>query len=243
MLATTLATCHVAFQLDLGITTSSTQSHPSLPSGHSQSPPESFATPPGPSDSGTNSETQSESGAESGTDSGSARPASRKHRYARAVPSPRACRNIKNIRRVGPAGNKHRSKALDVWSFFVCEEQENVCVFCKYAVSSFQYVVYKIDAVLERFMHPITSIALLTLVCGHQLDPFATIYLVNTEMTGSQRATNLRFKSSHHWFKVPTAKSKILGIRVSHFPTKTLWMPSENLSLVMIWYAFISVLV
>jgi hypothetical protein len=40
-----------------------------------------------------------------------------------------------NIRCVGPAGNKRHSKALDVWSFFVCEGEENVCLFCKYVAS------------------------------------------------------------------------------------------------------------
>lgn len=75
----------------------------------------------------------------SGTDSESARPARHKHKYTRAVPSPRACRNIKNIRRVGPAGNKRCGKALDVWTFFVCEKEENVCVFCKYVVLSSWY--------------------------------------------------------------------------------------------------------
>ena len=156
---TTLTTHHVTFQLDRGISTSSTKStqyHPSLPLERSQSPPESLATPPGPSDSGTDLESQS--GVESvemddpnltgsGTDSRSARPARHKHKYARTVPSPRACRNIKNIRRVGPAGNKRGGKALDVWSFFVCENDENVCVFCKYVVSSSLYMVYEINAV------------------------------------------------------------------------------------------------
>lgn len=156
---TALTTRHVTFQLDLGISTSSaesTQHHTPLPPERSQSPPESLATPPGPSDSGTDSESQS--GVESvemddpnltssGTDSGSARPARHKHKHARAAPSPRACRNIKNIRRVGPAGNKRRGRALDVWSFFVCEDEENVCVFCKYVVSSSRYMVYEIGAV------------------------------------------------------------------------------------------------
>lgn len=129
---------HVTFQSDLAIST--TPSHDSLPSGPLQYP--TLATPPPPSELGPDSESQSGAETEdfdltgSGTDSGSVRPTHTKRKNARAVPSPRACRTLKDVRRGGPAGNKHRGRALDIWPFFVREDEENVCVFCKYVTLS-----------------------------------------------------------------------------------------------------------
>jgi hypothetical protein len=130
-------TRHVTFELDLGISLSSTQSHHSVCSELSQFP--SVVTPPPPSESGTDLESQSEAELDdcdltsSGTGSGPVQRRHTKHK-SRAVPSPRAQHHINHIRRVGPAGNKRCGKALDVWSFFLLEEGENVCVFCKYVV-------------------------------------------------------------------------------------------------------------
>ena len=135
--AITSPTRHVTFELDPVISSISTGSHHAISSEPSQIP--SFVTPPPPSESGTDSESQS--GAEpescdltsSGTDSGPVRRCRTKYKV-RAVPSPRAQRHINHVQHVGPVGNKHRGKALDVWSFFLPEEGENICVFCRYVV-------------------------------------------------------------------------------------------------------------
>ena len=38
---------------------------------------------------------------------------------------------------MGPVGNKRRGQALDVWSFFLPEGGENVCILCKYVIVLF----------------------------------------------------------------------------------------------------------
>lgn len=127
-------TRHVTFRSDPVTSTGSTHSHHSLPSNSLQSL--SLVTPPPPSEFSTDSEDFNLIG--SGSDSDVVQPvrtkAKNKAKNTRAIPSPRARRNIKNTKDVGPAGNKHRGKALDVWSFFVCEDEENICVFCKYVI-------------------------------------------------------------------------------------------------------------
>jgi len=143
---------HVTFKLGIGMSSSSAQSHLSesselsqvpsfvMPLPPSESPPPPSESLPPLSESGTDSESQS--GAEledhnltsSGSDSGSVRRCGTKYRH-RAIPSPRTRRHINHIAHVGPAGNKRRNKALDVWSFFLPEEGENICVFCKYVVT------------------------------------------------------------------------------------------------------------
>src|SRR6267142_1014198 len=137
LLAMTLPTRHVTFEFDLGISSSPSRSHYSLPSEQSQSP--SFVTPPPPSEFSTDSEPQSGAETEdldltsSGMDSGSTQCHHSKHK-SRAVPSPCAQRHIKHIRHAGPAGNKRHGKALNVWSFFLPEEGENICALCKYVI-------------------------------------------------------------------------------------------------------------
>ena len=46
-------------------------------------------------------------------------------------PRPRNARHIRHVKHVGPAGNRKKKRALDVWPFFVEEERENVCLFCR----------------------------------------------------------------------------------------------------------------
>ena len=203
--ATTLPARHVTFEFDLGISSTPTRSHYSLPSEQSQSP--SFATPPPPSDLST--DLGSQSGAEtddldlmsSGTDPGPVQRRHSKHK-SRAAPSPRAQRHIKHIRRAGPAGNKRRGKALDVWSFFLPEEGENVCALCKYVVTLPSLHVNLIGS-SENFAPPTTTTVLPASVYGQQLGRFALIYFFTIVTTGLRHAMSWVSKSSHQQSKVP----------------------------------------
>jgi len=108
-----------------------------MASPQSESPPpqsESLLPPETDSEPQSGTELEDHDLTSSGTDSRSVQRRYTKSKH-RAIPSPRARRHINHIARVGPAGNKRGGKALDVWSFFLTEEGENVCVFCKYVIT------------------------------------------------------------------------------------------------------------
>lgn len=140
---------HVTFELGTRISSGSTQLHhsesselsqvPSFVTSSPQSespPPQSELLPPLETDSEPQSGTELEGDdlTSSGTDSRSVQQRYTKSKH-RAIPSPRARRHINHIARVGPAGNKRVGKALDVWSFVLTEEGENICIFCKYVIT------------------------------------------------------------------------------------------------------------
>jgi len=128
------------------------------------------------------------------TDSESSQSTQVPRRASKNTRQPRNGWHIKRAKCVGPAGNRKKYRATDVWTFFIEEGRENVCLFCMCVYLLLPMALTEMPA--EVLKQLTKTIALLGLALRQLQVLSEDIFYLITMMTGLHIAMNTGLKSN-----------------------------------------------